>query len=95
MSELKLSGELLQSIQDVLVANDDDARDPGVAVQYLAAVSGYLLGMQEMDAVQKGEFLEQLYAFSRHVMDDVDQQRREAQPPAQQEAFGIWKPGEA
>lgn len=94
MSQLKLSSQLVQQLQNVLIENDESASDPGVASQYLAAVVGYLLGQQDMPADQKTDILNELSAFMQHVADDISSQRSAPKPPAapQQEAFGIWKP---
>ncbi len=93
MSDLKLSASLVRDIQALLVQHDEAARDPGVASQYLCAVTGFLLGQQDMPDEQKDEVLEQLAAFMQHVANDVSQQRKQAPPaPPPQEAFGIWKP---
>ena len=43
-----------------------------------------------MPESQKGEILEQLFAFTRHVTQDIAQQMHT--PPPQAEV-GIWKPG--
>lgn len=90
---LQLSGELVQRLQDALAANDPRCRDPLVATQYLAAVTGYMIGSQAMPEEQKREFLEQVTGFIHHVFDDVVSQQRKAPPP--QESSGIWKPGDA
>ena len=95
MSELQLSAKLVGDIQELLVRHDAASTDPGVASQYLCAVVGFLLGQQDMASSQKDDVLEQLAAFTKHVADDVDKQRRQSAPPPAapvQEAFGIWKP---
>lgn len=92
MSELKLSDQLIESIQNTLIQNDDRASDTGITVQYLAAILGYMLGNQNFSKDEKHEFLEQLFAFSQHVLDDVSQDKNQPPPPPTQEAFGIWKP---
>ena len=95
MSELQLSAKLVGDLQRTLVQHDETASDPGVASQYLCAVVGFLLGQQDMESSQKDDVLEQLAAFTKHVADDVDRQRRQSAPPPPppaQEAFGIWKP---
>lgn len=95
MSQLKLSTQLVDQLQQTLVQHDEAASDPGVASQYLAAVVGFLLGQQEMPKERKSDIIKELSAFMQHVADDVDRQRQQAAPappPQQQEAFGIWKP---
>ena len=90
MSQLNLSTELVGQIHQWLIQHDESARDPGVASQYLCAVVGCLLGGQQMPESQKDEFLEQLFAFTRHVTQDIAQQM---QAPPPQAEVGIWKPG--
>lgn len=97
MAQLQLSTRLISDVCDVLEQNDNQATDPGIASQYLAAIVGFLLGQQDMPTEQKQEILDELSAFAMHVTRDVEQQREQAaaQPaaPPSQEAFGIWKPG--
>ena len=90
MSQLKLSTQLVDQMHEFLIQHDDNARDPGVASQYMCAVVGCLLGQQDMPEPQKDEILEQLFAFTRHVAQDIAQQMR---PPPPEDALGIWKPG--
>ena len=90
MSQLKLSMQLVSQIHQFLIQHDDNARDPGVASQYMCAVVGCLLGERNMPEAQKEEILEQLFAFTRHVARDIEEQMRA--PPPQAEV-GIWKPG--
>jgi len=90
MADLKLSQQLIDNIQKVIVDADTEAQDAAVSLQYLAAVTGFILGSQNMQKNEKDEFLDQLYAFSKHVLDDVCKQ---ATPPAAAaNAFGTWKP---
>jgi hypothetical protein len=95
MSELKLSARLVSEIQTLLQEHDPASADPGVTSQYLCAVVGFLLGQQDMPAVQKDDVLDQLAAFMKHVAEDVDNQRNQSAAPASpsaHDAFGIWKP---
>ncbi len=95
MSELQLSGKLINDIKAVLEQHDAGAKDPGVCSQYLCAVVGYMLGQQDMPPTQKIEVLDELNAFMKHVVDDVSQQQqpKQAAPaPPPIDAFGIWKP---
>jgi len=89
MSQLKLSTQLVSQMHQFLIQHDENAQDPGVASQYMCAVIGFMLGEQNMPATQKEEILEQLFAFTRHVAQDIAQQM---QAPPQAEV-GIWKPG--
>ena len=97
MEPLKLSPTLLQSLHGVLVENDARADDPGVAVQYYSAVIGIIVGQQNARPAEKKDLLEQLAAFTQHVMDDVSQQaaRAEQQKAQAETAYGVWRPGDA
>lgn len=90
MSEIQLSKQLVEDVKGAIAAHDEQASEDVIALQYLAAISGYILGNTAYQAAQKRDLLEQLNAFAKHVLDDMERQR-----PPQQEAFGIWKPGDA
>ncbi len=91
MNQLQLSTQLVRQMHQHLADHDENAEDPGVAAQYMAAVIGFLLGEQDMSEPEKQDTLEQLFAFAQHVANDVAQQKK-ASPPKMQ-AFGVWKPG--
>ena len=90
MSQLKLSTQLVSQMHQFLRQHDENARDPGVASQYMCAVVGCLLGEQDVPEAQKEEMLEQLFALTHHVVKDIAQQ---VQAPPPQAEVGIWKPG--
>lgn len=96
---LNLSRELVQSVMRALQQHDERARDPRLGAQYLAALTGLLVGNGSGEAAQKRELLDELSAFSRHVLEDVVAQAqaqaaaRPAPPAADpDQAFGVWKP---
>ena len=93
MSEIQLSPQLFQEIQQAVIKQSPDAgQDPGVMMQYLGAVTGYILGSQKMTRSDKDAFLDELVGFIGHVMDDTDR-KMEAQKTAQTaSAFGYWEP---
>lgn len=91
MSNIQLSEELLIDIQKTLVTHDPKAQDMGVAVQYIAAITGLLLAnFNAYNREQKKELLQQLFSFTENVMNDND--RKNLQNEASDAAFGIWKP---
>lgn len=90
MSEIQLSRELAQSVQAAIVQHDAQARDELIAIQYLAALTGFMLGNTALPSGQKRELLGQLHGFSEHVLQDMER----SSAPAQ-EAFGVWRPGDA
>jgi hypothetical protein len=92
MDQLQLSQQLIDSVQDALMAADERARDPLVAMQYMSAIIGYALGKVNMATADKQDALEQLSALTRYVMEDV-QRQQQARAPAG-EVFGIWRPGD-
>ena len=92
MEPLKISDELITELQQTITKYDDRASDAGVAIQYYAAVIGYVLAQQSYPAEQKKEFLDQLNAFSRHVFDDCSTQSTSA---SNDSAVGKWRPGDS
>lgn len=90
MEPLKLSDDLVKELQDVIARHDERASDAAIAVQYYAAIIGYVLAQQSLPDDQKKDFLNQLNAFSGHVLDDCI---TNAPPPAA-EAMGKWRPGD-
>jgi hypothetical protein len=91
MEPLKISDELIADLQQTICRHDERAQDAGVAVQYYAAIIGYVLAQQQSySAEQKAEFLDQLNAFSHHVLDDCTQ----SQTASNDSAMGKWRPGD-
>jgi len=91
MADIQLSSQLFQDIQEAVVKQHPGA-DPGVVMQYLAAVCGYMLGSERnMDKPAKDAFLEELCGFAQHVYSDL-QSRQEQQAAAAKSAFGYWHP---
>ena len=95
MSTIQLSGELMNDIYEVLVKHDNAvSNDVGIGIQYLAAITGYLTaGLKQWSAEDKQEFLEQLFQFANHVMSEQSgSSPAPAAAPADNNAFGVWKP---
>ena len=94
MEPLKLSDDLADELQDVLVKHDERAKDGGIALQYYAAVMGFVLAQQDYSNEEKKEFLNHLYGFSQHVLED----NIDASSPPQavaEDAMGKWRPGDS
>ncbi len=92
MSDIQLSPQLLQDIQQAVLKQHADA-DPGVVLQYLAAATGYLLAQQRgLSDEDKAGYLDELAAFSRHVLEDVQQRARQQSQAVAAKAFGFWEP---
>lgn len=92
MAQLQLSDQLIQSLHSVLQQHDEQARDSGVAAQYLAAALGFTVATLNMATGERRELLEELGAFAQHVRQDVERQMQ-SQAPAE-DAFGVWRPGD-
>ena len=92
MSDIQLSSQLLQDLQQAVLKQQPDA-DPGVVLQYLAAATGYLLAQQRgLSDEDKAGYLDELAAFSRHVLEDVQQRARQQSQTTAAKAFGYWEP---
>ena len=90
--ELQLTQELIQDIQSTIVKHDANATDDMISVQYMAASIGFLIGQLSMSPAQENEILDQLTAIEKHIITQV---RPQPMAPPQQEAFGIWRPGDS
>jgi hypothetical protein len=90
MEPLKLSDDLVNDVQLAVIKHDERAKDGGVAIQYYAAIIGYVLAQQDYAMEQKEEFLDQLNTFSHHVFTDCAKQSAPATP----DAMGKWRPGD-
>lgn len=93
MADIQLSPQLFQDIQAAVSKQHPDA-DVGVVLQYLAAVSGYMLGSERgMDKAAKDAFMQELCGFAEHVYNDL-QNRHEQQKAKAEAAFGYWNPSQ-
>jgi len=94
MSSIQLSEELLIDVQKLLTQHDEAAKDMGVAVQYMSAMTGLLLAnFKSYDTDEKKELLSKLYNFAEHVMtDNIAEEQKQASQGTNDEAFGVWKP---
>ncbi len=103
-NDITLSDQLIDNLYGVICQHDESAKqNMMVALQYFAAVSGYMLGDYPGSDEEREELIDQLAAFTKNVSGDRANQQ---QQPAQQEApavagkstatddpaVGIWKP---
>ena len=89
MDQLKLSRELIEKIEKVLVEEDERARNPLLAGQYLAAIIGFIVGNHDLPSGEKNEIMNELNAFSKYVYDDITRQRQQTmQPKVRHSVFG-------
>ena len=106
-NDITLSDQLIDNLYGVICQHDESAKENMmVALQYFAAVSGYMLGDYPGSDQERDELVDQLAAFTKNVSGDRASQQQEKQEPQQQEApavagkstatsdpaVGIWKP---
>lgn len=106
MSEgITLSDELIGNLYSVILQHDASVEENMmVALQYFAAVSGYMLADYPGPESEREELVDQLAAFTKHVAEDrANQQPQQSQQQSPQAvagksietddpAVGIWKP---
>ena len=89
---IQLSVQLVADLKDVLVRHDPAAESDLFVMQYLTAVTGFLLAHQDEQAMDKKSLLDDLCTFLGQVTEQVE---RDMAPQAPAEgAFGVWKPGQ-
>lgn len=107
-NDITLSDQLIDNLYGVICQHDESAKENMmVALQYFAAVSGYMLGDYPGSNEEREELIDQLAAFTKNVSGDRAKSQK-AEPKAQPEqesapaagkseatadpAVGIWKP---
>jgi len=91
MATIQLSDELLNDLQAVLQDHDEQAREAGVGIQYLAAVIGVLMSRFPLQNDQRETVLAQLFEFAQQIMRDNLPAEASPEQPGDG-AFGVWKP---
>ena len=87
---IQLSSEMIADIKNVILKHDPQAENDLYFMQYLSAITGFVLAHQDQPGLDKKSMLEDLNHFTGQVLEQVEQG---AKPP--EDAFGIWKPGES
>lgn len=88
-SGIQLSSEMISDIKAVVTKHDPAADNDLFFMQYLTAITGYVLAHQDQPGMDKKGLVTDLSHFMGQVVDQVEQDMK---PPA--DAFGIWKPGD-
>ena len=105
-NDITLSDQLIDNLYGVICQHDESAKqNMMVALQYFAAVSGYMLGDYPGSDDEREELIDQLAGFTKHVSGDrvksqKAQEQSEQEAPAvagksvatDDPAVGIWKP---
>ena len=90
MSGIQLSSELISQLQAVLVEHDAEAKNDMIFMQYLTAVTGFVMAHQKQPGLDKPELIADLSGFMAQVVKQVEGDNKPKAP--QEDAFGIWKP---
>ncbi len=84
---IQLSSDLISDIKNIISKHDPAADNDLYFMQYLSAVTGYVLAHQDQPDVDKKALLGDLTHFMGQVLDQVEQDNKPAE-----DAFSIWKP---
>jgi hypothetical protein len=87
---IQLSSEMISEIKAVVTKNDPAADNDLYFMQYLSAITGYVLAQQDQPGLDKKGLIADLSQFMGQVVDQVEQDMKPAE-----DAFGIWKPGDS
>jgi hypothetical protein len=90
---IQLNSELINDVKAVITKHDAAADNDLVTMQYLSAIASFILAHQNNPGLDKRGLLNDLTTFMGQVYDQVEADLRPQAPS--QEAFGVWKPGEA
>ncbi len=85
---IQLSSEMISDLKSTIMKHDPAAENDMYFMQYLTAVTGYVLAHQDQ-GVDKKSLLGDLSHFMGQVLDQVESDMK---PP--EDAFGVWKPGQ-
>ncbi|MBE9567470.1 MAG: hypothetical protein IMF14_02160 [Proteobacteria bacterium] len=87
---IQLSSEMIADIKSVISKHDPQAENDLYFMQYLSAITGYVLAQQDQPGLDKKSMLDDLNHFTSQVLNQVEQDMKPAE-----DAFGIWKPGDS
>jgi hypothetical protein len=86
---IQLSSEMISDIKAVVSKHDPAASNDLFFMQYLTAITGYVLAHQDQPGMDKKGLLGDLTHFMGQVLNQVEQDLKPAE-----DAFGIWRPGD-
>ncbi|VAW50977.1 hypothetical protein MNBD_GAMMA06-980 [hydrothermal vent metagenome] len=87
---IQLSSEMIADVKAVVMKNDPAADNDLYFMQYLSAITGYVLAHQDQPDLDKKSLLSDLSHFMGQVLNQVEQDMKPAE-----DAFGVWKPGDS
>ncbi len=86
---IQLSDAMVSELKAVVAKHDSAADNDMYFMQYLSAVTGYVMAHQDQPDLEKKGLVGDLSHFMGQVLDQVEQDMK---PP--EDAFGVWKPGQ-
>ena len=87
---IQLSSEMISDIKSVVMKSDPAADNDLYFMQYLTAITGYVLAHQDQPGLDKKAMIDDFSHFMAQVLTQVEEDMKPAE-----DAFGIWKPGES
>lgn len=87
---IQLSSEMVSDIKTAIAKHDPAAENDLYFMQYMSAVTGFVLAHQDQPGMDKKALLGDLSNFIGEVFNQVEKQNK---PP--EDAFGVWKPGDS
>jgi hypothetical protein len=87
---IQLSSEMIADIKEVVIKSDPAADNDLYFMQYLTAITGYVLAQQDQPGLDKKAMIGDFSHFMGQVLDQVEEDMK---PP--EDAFGVWKPGDS
>jgi len=87
---IQLSSDMIADLKNVVMKSDPAADNDLYFMQYLTAVTGYVLAQQDQPGIDKKAMIGDFSHFMGQVLDQVE---ADMKPP--EDAFGVWKPGDS
>ncbi|HHJ36075.1 MAG TPA: hypothetical protein ENJ87_09955 [Gammaproteobacteria bacterium] len=87
---IQLSSEMIAGVKAVVTKNDPAADNDLYFMQYLTAITGYVLAQQDQPGLDKKAMIGDFSHFMGQVVEQVEQDMKPAE-----DAFGVWKPGDS
>lgn len=103
MNSIQLSDALLSRLNAVIEEHEPAAKsDASITVQYLAAIVGFMTAEFPGPQSEKEDYLDQLHALAKHVLNDRVQAQAKAaaapptpagriEPDPDNPAMGVWR----
>ena len=87
---IQLSSDMIKDLREQVIKYDAAASDDMVFMQYMSAVSAFVLAHQNNPAMDKLAVLSDISTFMGQVLKQIETDMTPPEPAA--DAFGIWTP---